>query len=396
MSGELNFMSMDLALYIASNACPRDNVTIPHEDVSLSNYVYSYTNNPKLPSSIINTTIDRIFVNPEHLLLTYNQSADWESRKYGRTANIQTQFRRYLWGHCNPRPMKNDELYTYFKQPQKIRKGWKDFVTSYFHGTYGEIQSESAGERGEVTPVNAINITATSKAAPPVPHTIVPKDNYYTPNSCAILFFGLPRSFKRYVLPSIIRNVIVPNLKHECDYYVHYYKIENEVSSRSGLGGSIDADEVILLQSAIHQIFNDTTLNLTKDFSLETPHVSFTSDTNDTLERGDLIETYRTTKDQNGNYRYFPYKHPNYEYPSTMDNIVKQWHSIDAVWRHTETTAKSLGKSYKRIAMLRSDVVYITPLDIYKMESHEYDFNNEHFLIPNWGNWPVNDLSMTE
>jgi hypothetical protein len=374
MSGELSFMSMDLAKYIASDACPRDNVTIPHEDVSLSNYVYSYTNNTRLPATISSTTIDRIFINQERILLTFNQSADWESRKNGKPIRLEKEYRKFLWGHCNPRPMKNDALYTYFKDPPKVRKIWKDFLRYYYQGVYGGGTN--------------INNHVSKSQTPLVPEPMV--GNATNSSFCAILLFGLPRSFKRYVLPSIIRNVILPNMEHGCDFFVHYYHIASEEASRSGNGGNINPDDVLLLQSAIHQVYNDTTLNPRQ---IEAPTVSFVSDTNETFweARGEQVITYRTSKKKDGTYLYYPFLEQNYIYPSTMDNIVKQWHSINAVWEHMETKAKEQGKSYHRVSMLRSDVIFLQPIDIYRTNTMTRDVNNEYITIPDWAGWPVND-----
>jgi Galactosyltransferase len=386
MSGELNFMSMDLARYIASNECPRDNITIPHEDVSLSNYVYSYTNNPLVSAS--RTTIDRIFVHQERVLLTFNESADWESRKAGRSVNLQKQYSKFLWGHCNPRPMKNDALYTYFKDPVKVRKIWNDFVTFYYQGEYGTNAIEARDRvqakdtTSKILQKQVKNANTKAKQA---------EKSMNMSDSCAILFFGLPRSFKRYVLPSIIRNVIVPNLSYNCDYFVHYYRVDREEASRSGNAGQINADDILLLDRAVEQIYNDPIVRPTNNHSL--PHVSFRSDTNETFweARGNLIEKYRTAKRLNGNYLYFPYKEGNYVYPSTMDNIVKQWHSIDAVWDEMEKTANRLNKRYGRVAMLRSDVIFVDPLDIYQIHNGTKDIRNEYVTIPDWAGWPVND-----
>ncbi|KAL3904606.1 MAG: hypothetical protein SGILL_010002, partial [Bacillariaceae sp.] len=377
MSGEFSFMSMDLAKYIASDACPREDVTIPHEDVSLSNYVYSYTNNTRLSPTVSNTTIDRIFINQERILLTFNQSADWESRKTGKSINLQKQYRKFLWGHCNPRPMKNDALYTYFKDPPKVRKIWNDFLRYYYQGVYG----------GDTTDMQLS-----------LPSPKSPGKQATNSSSCAIMFFGLPRSFKRYVLPSIIRNVILPNMKYGCDFYVHYYQVDKEEPSRSGHGGEINADDVLLLESAMQTIFNDTTMNLTKDIPADdilnnSPSISFVSDTNETFweTRGEQVMTYRNTKRNDGSYLYYPEKEIKYVYPSTMDNIVKQWHSINAVWEQMEDISKEQAKTYDRVAMLRSDVIFLHPIDIYATHNLTRDANNEYLTIPDWAGWPVND-----
>jgi hypothetical protein len=392
MSGELSFMSMDLARYIASDACPRDSITIPHEDVSLSNYVYSYTNNPKVvTSNVADTNIDRIFVHQERVLLTFNESADGKSGGAGKSVNLQKQFRKFLWGHCNPRPMKNDALYTYFKDPKKVRSIWQDFVTYYYQGLYMTVDdAPSVKQFVEKGPARNRSTSKTVSGK-----EILKSTRRNITSSCALLFFGLPRSYRRYVLPSIIRNVIVPNFQYNCDYYVHYYQVDREEASRSGHAGEINADDILLLKTAIQQIHNKPTLNGTRAISSfgNVPQVSFISDTNVSFweARGNFVEKCRTTKRRDGNYLYYPYKEENYVYPTTMDNIIKQWHSIDAVWTKMEQCAIEQNKVYRRVAMLRSDVIYINPVDIFRINSKAIDIDNEFVTIPDWAGWPIND-----
>jgi sortase (surface protein transpeptidase) len=119
MSGELNFMTMDLATYIVSKYCPRTALTTPHEDVSLSNYVYSYTNNTNYhqyqnrkqrnnqqqqqqqqqqdDSTNHHHVIDIVSVNSSRILLSSSVTASWE------TVNLPKDPRLFqhhlLWGH---------------------------------------------------------------------------------------------------------------------------------------------------------------------------------------------------------------------------------------------------------------------------------------------------------
>ena len=53
-------------------------------------------------------------------------------------------------------------------------------------------------------------------------------------------------------------------------------------------------------------------------------------------------------------------------------------------------------KHYSRVAMLRSDVVYVTPVDIYELGAHrkKWDYNNTEAVIPNFARHPVNDRMM--
>lgn len=223
----------------------------------------------------------------------------------------------------------------------------------------------------------------------------------------------LASSIQDFVLPSLEKNVIEPNARYGCDYFVHYYQQDREESGRSGNGGVIRSEDIFLLKdsvSKIHQAYNQ------KKSSTNTsiPTVTFVSDTNETFwkARGKAIQHYRTAKNKDGQYAFFPYGEITYEYPGTLDNIVKQWHSINSVWDTMEEFSSNVSAHrnnrdserfrYRRVAAMRNDVIYLTPIDIYKIPAavknatatvrKEDDFStNAAAVIPNFANWPVND-----
>ena len=47
-----------------------------------------------------------------------------------------------------------------------------------------------------------------------------------------------------------------------------------------------------------------------------------------------------------------------------MDNMVKQWHSIEQVWNLMEEAENKLNIHYERVGLFRSDVLYANPIDI--------------------------------
>jgi hypothetical protein len=210
---------------------------------------------------------------------------------------------------------------------------------------------------------------------------------------CALMFFGLPRSFDLLVLPSIEKNILIPNKNNRCDIFVHFYLVQSEGKGRSGVGGTIDPMEVFNLKDSVRELYSRDEYPSNNINSI--PLVSFTNDTDADFhrKRGKQIEKYHNTKDSAGNYLYFPWQEPSYKYPSTMDNIVKQWHSIQSVWEHMTRTAKQLKRNYTRVAMLRNDVMYMTPFDIYKrgINTTIDKTNNTDVLIPNWARFPIND-----
>jgi hypothetical protein len=200
---------------------------------------------------------------------------------------------------------------------------------------------------------------------------------------CAINFFGLPRAFESLVLPSIIKHIIIPN--HNCDYYVHYYYMTEELQGRSGNGGTIDPTAILLLRDAVHKVSIDR-----GDKVL--PIVEFVFDKEEDFwnKYTNLIHRIRTTI-VNGKYLYFPWKAKTYRHPVTTDNIIKMWHSIQSAYQLMEDVAKQKNINYNTVAMLRSDVVYVTPINIHDAPITENKLQLTPVTIPNFGKHPVSD-----
>jgi len=203
---------------------------------------------------------------------------------------------------------------------------------------------------------------------------------------CAINFFGLPRAFASIVLPSIVQNVIAPNAVYNCDYYVHYYEQSHEPAGRSGNGGELNTGEILLLRDQVELAARNSTRR---------PIVAFVKDSEDSFwkEHASLIDKIRNTKDDEDRYLYYPWKEKTYVYPTTTDNIIKMWHSIQKSWALMEETASKrpdVGE-YSRVAMLRSDVLYMTPIDVWDNGDGEKDHHNKVAVIPAFGKWPVSD-----
>jgi hypothetical protein len=207
---------------------------------------------------------------------------------------------------------------------------------------------------------------------------------------CALLFFGLPRSFKDLVLPSVVKNVLIPNSKYGCDVYAHSVIRLQEEAGRSGRGGSIDPNAIFLLKRKVLDVAS-VAANYTGISRV--PHVEITTDTEEDFWKmhNETIQKYHTTKGANGKLLYSPWKKTSYVFPKTMDNIVRQWHSLQSVWQLMEDESKKLGIAYNRVAMLRSDVLYVTPIDIYRVNNTYIDRSNKNAVIPGFALYPVND-----
>ena len=56
--------------------------------------------------------------------------------------------------------------------------------------------------------------------------------------------------------------------------------------------------------------------------------------------------------------------------------------------------SRQLGINYTQIAMLRLDVFFLTPIDIYTKHQHVTDYNNDYAVVPGFSLYPVNDRMM--
>ena len=202
---------------------------------------------------------------------------------------------------------------------------------------------------------------------------------------CAIAFWGLPRAFESLVLPSLVQNVIRPNAQYECDYFVHFYELDQEAGGRSGGGGTLNVKEIYQLEQAVHnehekmQQFQQAGRRKTK------PLVEFTFDKEEDFwtRYKSLLDKIHDTKDDKGKPLYFPFKALTYQFPTTIDNIIKMWHSIERAWDFMQESATSNHVQYTHIAMLRSDVLYMTSIDIMAHPNQA--------VIPGFGRHPVSD-----
>jgi hypothetical protein len=250
--------------------------------------------------------------------------------------------------------------------------------------------------------------------APRILLSTIPEQQQRQQQNCAINLYGLPRSFKHHVLPSLVENVLKPNMHYGCDYFVHFFNKTTEASSRSGKGGYIDANEVFLLQGALkNAIKNKQT----------PPCIKIISDTDE-----DFFRDRQATIYQIQNYPQLHNKTRNPYYPTTNSsgfdasstiNILKMWHSQTRVFELMEAQKSH---KYTRVAMLRLDVIYMTPIDIYrvpndptrnkypsinkeqgtywkrplpgpitKSDYYFFDLDNHHAVIPGFASFPIND-----
>lgn len=139
--------------------------------------------------------------------------------------------------------------------------------------------------------------------------------------TCALLFFGAVKHFEK-VLPTINQHILKCN--DRCDVYAHTYNIDYITNPRNG--------------EQNQRIFPTDILNLSKNIMLEVPSNVRVED-----------------------YRYLFPVHGKWSYPTSIDNMMLQWNSIERVFEMAMHV-----KNYVNIGFFRLDVLYRTDIRIDK------------------------------
>jgi len=147
---------------------------------------------------------------------------------------------------------------------------------------------------------------------------------------CALLFFGIPRKFSDLVFSSMDINVLEKN--KDCAIFVHSYKTSTDFEANNS--GEINLEELNpLLERTSASKF----------------------DTEDDFQKQYNVEYYR---------KFFPKEAHGWSYPKSMDNMIRQWHSIKSVWDlMTEHEEANLQK-FQNVGFFRLDVEYKEPVMI--------------------------------
>lgn len=186
--------------------------------------------------------------------------------------------------------------------------------------------------------------------------------------------------------------MLIPNARHNCDIYVHYFERHEEAAGRMNRGGTIDPREIYLLLNAtrtVQRLYGP----LPEARTHRNTTVAFQHDNEEQFwkkQRKQINRFHNTTDSEDGKPKYFPYRAFTY-HKSSLDNIVRQWHSIEKVFQLMEASGKQMGVQYTRIGMFRSDVMYLTPIDIAMLDKGVYDTTNQHVVVPGFAQMPVND-----
>jgi hypothetical protein len=186
------------------------------------------------------------------------------------------------------------------------------------------------------------------------------------------------------VLPTLVKNVIKVNAQYRCDYYVHYSNATVDIKRQPGEQGEIQADEIQMLTDAIRKV--------TQRRRLPVPNINYQSITDTEFESmyKDLLQKVRDGKDNNGKLKDSPQKQTNLDYPESPDDTLKSWHTIQSAWNLMKEGETKYKKKYTRVAMMRLDVLYMTPIDIIRVNTTLVDTRNKYTVIP-WFGSPIND-----
>jgi hypothetical protein len=183
---------------------------------------------------------------------------------------------------------------------------------------------------------------------------------------------------------------------------VHYYNLTVEAPGRSGQGGHLDPHEIRQLTGAVHEVArrnaatttttNSSSSSRKSNVDLPTIIYGMTHEADFWTEQAGFLEKIRTTRDSQGRTLYHPWAESSYK-AATVDNIVKMWFSIQSAWEVMERYGAQHKVNYTRVAMLRSDVFYMTPVDIWQrgIAGHVRDVDNRVAVIPDFANFPVSD-----
>ncbi|KAL3933027.1 MAG: hypothetical protein SGBAC_010574 [Bacillariaceae sp.] len=288
---------------------------------------------------------------------------------------------QYLYRENDARTLRSADKYAAsksFSNPQvsKVVRPWLDgFLTAM-------------DKSSSVSPTTSDLLANVGKLQPKSWQTYDGPENQ---DRCALCFFGLPRAYKTMVLPSIVRNLLIPNARHNCDIYVHYYKVYEEDAGRRNRGGKINPDDIFLLEEAAKQT-SAKYGNKDGRNAGRVPNIQFTYDTDDMFleKRKELLDKYHNTMGSDGKPAYFPWGTKTYT-SASLDNMVRQWHSIEFAFKLMDFHAKQKGVTYSRVGMFRNDAMYLTTIDIALLDKGVADTKNKVISVAPFARYPIND-----
>lgn len=153
------------------------------------------------------------------------------------------------------------------------------------------------------------------------------------------------------MLPSIRKHIL--HINPGCHIFLHTYNVSTVTNPRNQeREAPLDPNEVFLFKEAT-RIFVENV---------------------DDFHRQQNLTKFR---------QYFPNR-KGWVYPTSLDNMIKQWHSICQAWKimvvHEELSRSNntVGEfRYERVGLFRSDVLYVNDIDIMDGDATTTLFNNQ-------------------
>eukprot|EP00584_Thalassiosira_punctigera_P013271 CAMPEP_0172566218 /NCGR_PEP_ID=MMETSP1067-20121228/111018_1 /TAXON_ID=265564 ORGANISM="Thalassiosira punctigera, Strain Tpunct2005C2" /NCGR_SAMPLE_ID=MMETSP1067 /ASSEMBLY_ACC=CAM_ASM_000444 /LENGTH=242 /DNA_ID=CAMNT_0013357277 /DNA_START=520 /DNA_END=1248 /DNA_ORIENTATION=+ len=134
-------------------------------------------------------------------------------------------------------------------------------------------------------------------------------------------------------LPALKKNILDEN--PSCDVFVHTYNVTRAQGKIKGEDGTgvINASEIFLMS---------------------TDHSKIMLESEEEFQIRRNVHHYRSL---------FP-RPSSWDYTASMDNLVRQWHSIEQVWAMMETFEEDNHQRYDIVGLLRSDVLFTHRISI--------------------------------
>ena len=342
------------------------------QKATLVNYIERIISKEALSSqlqSVLQTYIRDIRESPK-IPTDTEEGILWSLKRNETWIKEQREKRRQRFPTKNHVLKKQNESSTFVQQHHMARR-LAEIAPSHHYQIDHDIQKSSRKLGLSPTTVNVL-----ARDGNAVIQYVVPSGR-----SCAINLYGLPRAFKSLVVPSLLKNIIAQN--PTCDYFMHFYNKEQEGKSRSGQGGKLDSPETVkrALTEAVLQVNPEAI-------------VRFDIDTDSTFQvkRRNIIEQVAKTKFTFNGTRQHLYIRGG-KLPQETVNVLKMWHSQEAVWNLMKKEAHKNKHDYDYVAMLRNDVFFMTPINILDT-SPFLSLANQTWamaVVPGFGRFPVSD-----
>ena len=162
---------------------------------------------------------------------------------------------------------------------------------------------------------------------------------------CALLFFGLGRSFLYKAFPSIKKYILGQN--PGCKVFVHTYNVSDEHEA------SIDARDLSLLTNDASSILMNSVPDHKRIWRPSLRSILY--ETEEDFQRQKNVTFYR---------QFFPTGAVAWNFPTSMDNMIRQWQSISKAWELMESFETNRQLNFDRVGLFRSDVLYTHPIAI--------------------------------